>query len=510
MARFAGAVPRFAPQGVARAGQQPCRNSLTQGLLVCKGIYSVMGMPPGACHIIPNAGVMVLALLYGEGDFDRTINICNMCGWDTDCNVGNIATIMGVLKGVEGIDYQKWIAPIHDLLICSSVVGSLNIMDTPYSASTIARWAYALAGEPVPEPWADILENAMDSCHFEYPGSTHSIRVRGEDPDKPLEAYLRNTDEQARTGHRSLKIGVPGRRPADAVYVYKKTYYYARDFHDSRYDPCFSPTLYPGQTVRASVFIPDSGCDVQACLYVHEGHDDRLLFSEPVRAGKGRWVDLSYVIPRLEGGLIDEAGVCFRVLGEHGMSRLTLQAYLDGLCFEGKPDYSLLLSREKTENWTATHREITQFTRLKGLMYLENERLHLSCADFAEAYTGRHDWEDYEARFRLAIHAGEHAFVNFRVQGAMRSYAAGFDGRGRFALKKNDGGYTELASTAFEWERDRTYEITATVRGGEICVACGEAKLRWRDDAPWLRGAVGLSAFLGTHVSLESISVNGL
>ena len=35
---------------------------------------------PGNCHIIPNAGVVILSLLYGEGDFDRTINICNMCG----------------------------------------------------------------------------------------------------------------------------------------------------------------------------------------------------------------------------------------------------------------------------------------------------------------------------------------------------------------------------------------------------------------------------------------------
>ena len=42
---------------------------------------------PGVCHIIPNIAVMILALLYGKGDFSDTINICTMCGWDTDCNV---------------------------------------------------------------------------------------------------------------------------------------------------------------------------------------------------------------------------------------------------------------------------------------------------------------------------------------------------------------------------------------------------------------------------------------
>ena len=41
---------------------------------------------PGNCHIIPNAAVMILSMLYGGGDFAKTLCICNMCGWDTDCN----------------------------------------------------------------------------------------------------------------------------------------------------------------------------------------------------------------------------------------------------------------------------------------------------------------------------------------------------------------------------------------------------------------------------------------
>jgi hypothetical protein len=44
---------------------------------------------PGVCHIIPNAGVCAMSLLYGEGRFDRTVEIATMAGWDTDCNAGN-------------------------------------------------------------------------------------------------------------------------------------------------------------------------------------------------------------------------------------------------------------------------------------------------------------------------------------------------------------------------------------------------------------------------------------
>src|SRR5690606_24383592 len=35
---------------------------------------------PGVCHIIPNAGVCALALVYGNGDFARTVEIATMCG----------------------------------------------------------------------------------------------------------------------------------------------------------------------------------------------------------------------------------------------------------------------------------------------------------------------------------------------------------------------------------------------------------------------------------------------
>lgn len=132
---------------------------------------------PGVCHIIPNIVVMILSLLYGNGDFSRTIQICTMCGWDTDCNAGNVAAIMGVRGGLDAIE-RKWREPVHDFLTCSSVIGTLNIMDIPYGASYIAGLAYKIAGEEPPVPWNAIFRERMDSCHFEYPGSTHAIRMK--------------------------------------------------------------------------------------------------------------------------------------------------------------------------------------------------------------------------------------------------------------------------------------------------------------------------------------------
>lgn len=135
---------------------------------------------PGNCHIIPNIAVMILALLYGNGDFSDTLQICNWCGWDTDCNIGNVAAIMGVRVGLAGIDYDKWRRPVNDFLACSSVVGSLNVMVLPYGALYIARLAARLMNRDLPKPFDEIARKRAHSCHFEYPGSIHAMRIRRE------------------------------------------------------------------------------------------------------------------------------------------------------------------------------------------------------------------------------------------------------------------------------------------------------------------------------------------
>lgn len=77
-------------------------------------------------------------------------------------------------QGIDGIDYDKWVKPINDFLACSNVLPSLNAVDIPFGASYFAKMAYVLAGEEIPENWNTILNERMDSCHFEYPTSTHA------------------------------------------------------------------------------------------------------------------------------------------------------------------------------------------------------------------------------------------------------------------------------------------------------------------------------------------------
>ena len=53
----------------------------TRERIVAKHGYHRYG---GGCHIVPNHALIVLGLLYGEGDFQKSLMICNTSGWDTD------------------------------------------------------------------------------------------------------------------------------------------------------------------------------------------------------------------------------------------------------------------------------------------------------------------------------------------------------------------------------------------------------------------------------------------
>lgn len=67
--------------------------------------------------VFPNNAVNALALLYGGGDFGRTISIAVMAGWDTDTNAGDVGPVMGVILGAKRIPAQ-WIEPIGNDFRC--------------------------------------------------------------------------------------------------------------------------------------------------------------------------------------------------------------------------------------------------------------------------------------------------------------------------------------------------------------------------------------------------------
>lgn len=468
---------------------------------------------PGNCHIIPNSAVIILSLLYGEGDFSKTINICNMCGWDTDCNVGNIGTIMGVRNGLDGID-ESWRTPINDFLCCSSVIGTLNILDLPWCASYIAELGYKIAGIEPPEKWTSIIKGKSAKYHFEFPGSTHAFRVDSDVTN--ITAYVQNTEEVAYSGSRSLKVVFDYINGGYGYRTYLKTYYTPDDFNDSRYDPSFSPTLYPGQTIDCQVMVPKGRVeDVAVRLYVKDRNSGLRHYGEKVKLTNGKWENLHFRIPPMKGVCLEEAGVEFIPIQEERRlgSLPSLVAYVDHFNFSGNADYEVDFSKERIEKWNELHHEVSQLTYLRGLWTLENGELSGSYyGEPAEAYTGDINWNNYQFEATVIPKLGNHHHINFRVQGGIRSYAVGLAPGNQLTLYKNENGYRRLASVDFNWKLDNSYNIQVEANENRYRIFVdNQFVLTYEDqDSPYLTGQIGFSNLNASHTHFSRFKVKGL
>ncbi|RPI28816.1 MAG: ADP-ribosylglycohydrolase family protein, partial [Chloroflexota bacterium] len=75
-------------------------------------------------HAINNTALLVLALLYGQGDFQKSLLVCNTCGWDTDCNSGNLGCLMGIRNGLAGFEGAvDWRGPVADRMYLPTMNG---------------------------------------------------------------------------------------------------------------------------------------------------------------------------------------------------------------------------------------------------------------------------------------------------------------------------------------------------------------------------------------------------
>ncbi len=61
-----------------------------------------------------NSAYVVIGLLYGEGDFFRTIDIATRCGQDSDCNPATAAGILGTMIGYSRIP-EFWMKSLHEV-----------------------------------------------------------------------------------------------------------------------------------------------------------------------------------------------------------------------------------------------------------------------------------------------------------------------------------------------------------------------------------------------------------
>lgn len=72
-------------------------------------------VPHHWCHTNSNAMIVAAALLYGGGDYGRSICMAVETGFDTDCNGATVGSVLGMMLGASAVG-PEWTTPINGTL----------------------------------------------------------------------------------------------------------------------------------------------------------------------------------------------------------------------------------------------------------------------------------------------------------------------------------------------------------------------------------------------------------
>ncbi len=83
------------------------------------------------------AMIVAASLLYGEGDFGKSICLAVQTGFDTDCNGATVGSVFGMMGGTEAIG-ACWKDPLQDTLH-TSIFGVGTVRISECAAKTLAH-----------------------------------------------------------------------------------------------------------------------------------------------------------------------------------------------------------------------------------------------------------------------------------------------------------------------------------------------------------------------------------
>jgi hypothetical protein len=436
--------------------------------------------------MVPNHALIIMALLYGDDDFGKSLMIVNTAGWDTDCNSGNVGALLGIKNGLEGIDSSPydWRGPIADRMYLATADGGRAITDAVIETHEVVNIGRALAGEPPLAP----KDGAR--FHFELPGAVQGFQ--GDHPSVSLD----NVAEQSQAGTRMLAVRWTDDRPDSPVVATTPTFIPPEAITMlGSYTLLASPTLYPGQEVRARLAAhPGNAGPVEARLLIrYYGERDELqtLAGSPEALSAGRDAVLAWRIPQLGGAPVAEVGIAVEPV-EAGAGAI----YLDWLTWDGAPDVELRKPVAPGEMWRRAWVDgVDQFEGRWPEPYRISQNHGTGLIS-----QGTANWIDYRVTADVSILLGKQGGIAARVGGMRRWYALMLCDDGMARLVKDREAITILAEHPFVVELDRRYQLSLTVRGNRIIGEIDGSTVGdvLDDNDPLPAGGVGLIVTEGT------------
>ncbi|HET7571204.1 MAG TPA: ADP-ribosylglycohydrolase family protein [Gaiellaceae bacterium] len=409
----------------------------------------------GTCHVLPNYGRILLGLLYGDGDFGRSLAIVNTAGFDTDCNSGNLGCLLGIRGGLAAFaGGRDWRGPVADRLLLPTADGGRAVTDALQEAVRVAAVGAALAGRDAPAPGGGARYS------FAFPGAVQGFETTSGD------ARLANPDG------RGLELRL-GSEPAEAT---TDTFVTPRNREQPGYALVASPSLHPGQTVTADLAAPATNPGAVHCGLVlrrYDGDDELVaLYGPDATLTPGERRSLSWRVPDLGGQPV--AAVGLRTGPAPGSSVL-----LERLTWDGEPRARLGRPAEGGSLWRSAWVDaVDEVNPLWPEPYrlVQNEGRGL-------LIQGAREWCDYAVDARLVPHLARAFGVAVRVQGLRRCYALLLTDEQTVRLVAVLRGETVLAEAPYAWSLGGEQVFRLEARGGTLRGRVGEVELTAEDAA---------------------------
>ena len=457
---------------------------------------------PGGYHIVPNAGICILAMLYGKGDLGRSIEISVMCGYDTDCNASNIGTILGVLGGLDGVP-ERYRRPINDLVTLSSVSGYLNLVDLSDKAKELGALSCRMYGGALPNGVVCPKPGEL-RLDFPFPGSTHGLELS----DK-AEHTLRIVSGKAHSGMYCAELMTDG-KCAGPVDLSFKAMLTRPDLHEERYDPVFAAKVSPGQRVsvwmRSEQIAPAA---VTVTPFVRRAMTGERVCMPAAVLPEGEWTEIAFTVPDLGGDAVHDVGWTIAVQPDVApwvMGRV----YVDEITVTGTMDYTVDFSLQREEFSQLTP---FSFNDCAGKREADAMRLTAEALPYmsgAQAYTGNYYLRDTAVAASVTVESGGSGLVLLHGQGTRRYYALGFSAPGECAaLRYEDGTVIKLAAVPFAWKPGREYALRAEAKGELLTLFVNGTPVLEAHDGRYSYGMPGLG-FTGAGTALwRNLHISG-
>ena len=471
---------------------------------------------PGNCHIVPNHALIILALLFGNDDFQKSLMIVNTAGWDTDCNSGNVGCILGIKNELEGIQKgPDYITPVNDIIYLPTAYGSETMTDALLESQNIINITRRMNGLE-----SKVIKNNA-RYNFEMETATQGWMV-DKTNDNNLNTSLSNVEFKSDNGTRALQVsftdlsfGLSSEVFVDSFFPEWFTklegYQVQRYFH---YDYVACPIVYTGQKIKTEI-VSRSEKDLRINLFIkYWGDGDKLIkiTSEDYNLKANENSVLEWSVPDTFSNPIGQIGISINsddnisgkllinYLNISGSPKMTFKRpdHIDEFkrgIFYKEEVYGQLWKRawvNDVDKWQYRHNESFKVVRGIG-------RGHIM--------TGSETWKDYSISAKISIPLASAGGLILRSQGLKRYYSLELTKENKLKINKMEYDLKTLKEIDFDLEFFKDYDLKFKVDGNKLQGFVDNKLLIEVEDKsnPYEEGMIG---FLTENGAIQSDSIS--